>query len=194
MKKCQAPTPYLIAHRGFSGSFPENTMASFEAAVTAGAEMLELDIQLSKDKKIFVFHDETLDRTTSGSGRPSALTLEELQQLDCGSWFGSQFSAEKIPTLAKVLQAFSLQIRINIEVKSEAYDAALSPLNITTQLVELLVALKVEKRVIVSSFEPEILKQVHSLNAAIALALLTETNLDQRQLDLLAEIKATSWN
>ena len=194
MTIAQKQAPYLIAHRGFSGSFPENTQASFKAAVQAGAKMMELDIQLSQDKKIIVFHDETLDRTTSGSGKPQDYSLQELQGLDCGSWFNPQFAGEKIPTLVEVLEAFSEQILINIEIKPEAYEPVQSRFNITSQLDELLTRLQVQTRVIVSSFEPLILQQMRALNPQISLALLSDTSLDQKQLSLLKDIKATSWN
>lgn len=90
-------------HRGAAGAAPENTLAGFELAAAAGVDYLELDVQLSADGVALVFHDEVLDRTTSGSGPFAAARSEELLALDAGAWFGSRFAGERIPTLAGFL-------------------------------------------------------------------------------------------
>ena len=77
----------IIAHKGAAGIAPENTMASFQAALDIGVDMIELDVRQTKDEEIIVFHDQYLDRTTNGSGNVHEYTLEELKQLDAGSWF-----------------------------------------------------------------------------------------------------------
>ena len=76
-----------IAHRGASGTFPENTVSAFRAAIDAGADMCELDVQLSRDGAIVVIHDDTVERTTDGKGEVAELTLEELRRLDAGAKF-----------------------------------------------------------------------------------------------------------
>ena len=111
--------PLIAAHRGFSAQYPENTMASFEAAVQAGAHMIELDVTLSRDEEVVVIHDDTVDRTSDGSGPVRAFTLRELKQLDAGRWFQPRFSGEKIPALKEVLAAFKDRIWINIEIKPQ---------------------------------------------------------------------------
>ncbi len=78
----------IFAHRGFSAAAPENTMAAFRLAAEAGADGLELDVHLSKDREVVVIHDETVSRTTDGKGKVRELTLEELRRLDAGSRFG----------------------------------------------------------------------------------------------------------
>jgi len=78
-------------------------MAAFRRAVELGAPFLETDLQLSRDARLVAMHDSTLDRTTSGRGPLNRLTLDELRRLDAGSWFGPQFSGEKIPTLEEIL-------------------------------------------------------------------------------------------
>jgi glycerophosphoryl diester phosphodiesterase len=90
------PTPLFIAHRGLRIRFPENTLAAFNGAVAAGAQMIELDISLSRDRKLVVIHDDTVDRTTNGSGAVKALTMEDLCQLDAGSWFDPRFKDERL--------------------------------------------------------------------------------------------------
>ena len=80
----------VIAHRGYCGKYPENTMLAFKKAVEAGCDEIELDVQLTKDGKVVVIHDETIDRVTNGSGLVRDYTLEELQKFHAGSVFGDQ--------------------------------------------------------------------------------------------------------
>ncbi|MEJ2581150.1 MAG: glycerophosphodiester phosphodiesterase family protein, partial [Acidobacteriota bacterium] len=89
----------VIAHRGFSGAAPENTLAAVRAAIEVGADMAEIDVTLSADMQVVVIHDATLDRTTNGSGEVSRFALEDLRKLDAGSWFDPSFAGEIIPTL-----------------------------------------------------------------------------------------------
>jgi len=93
----------VIAHRGASGHAPENTLAAFRKAVSLGAAFIETDLQLSRDAHFVAIHDETVSRTTGGQGAVKDLTLAELRTLDAGSWFGSEFTGERIPTLEEIL-------------------------------------------------------------------------------------------
>jgi glycerophosphoryl diester phosphodiesterase len=93
----------VIAHRGASGYAPENTLAAFRRAVALGATFIETDLQLSRDARFVAIHDESVDRTTNGKGRVHDLTLSDLRRFDAGSWFGSEFAAEQIPTLEEIL-------------------------------------------------------------------------------------------
>jgi len=93
----------VIAHRGASGHAPENTLAAFRKAVSQGAAFIETDLQLSRDAHFVAIHDATVDRTTGGHGAVHDLTLAELRRLDAGSWFGSEFAGERIPTLEEIL-------------------------------------------------------------------------------------------
>src|SRR5256712_11990174 len=94
----------VIGHRGASGHAPENTLAAFGKAVSLGAAFIETDLQLSRDAHFVAIHDATVNRTTNGKGTVHDLTLAELRQLDAGSWFGSEFAGERIPTLEEILQ------------------------------------------------------------------------------------------
>jgi glycerophosphoryl diester phosphodiesterase len=96
----------VIAHRGASGHAPENTLAAFKRAVAMGATFIETDLQMSRDARLVAIHDATLNRTTSGEGLVHDMTLAHLRQLDAGSWFGSEYAGERIPTLEELL-AFS---------------------------------------------------------------------------------------
>jgi glycerophosphoryl diester phosphodiesterase len=113
------PERGLCAHRGAMGSHPENTIVAFREAVKAGAHMIEFDVRLTKDKKLVVLHDATVDRTTNGSGEVSGLTLEELKQLDAGSWKSPDFEGEGIPTLHETLSVMPRNIWLNIHIKGE---------------------------------------------------------------------------
>ncbi|HEX8731540.1 MAG TPA: glycerophosphodiester phosphodiesterase, partial [Ktedonobacterales bacterium] len=116
--------PLFFAHRGGSALAPENTLPAFENGMALGADALELDVHYTRDGEIVVFHDETLDRTTSGSGPLAALSLDELRRLDAGYHFtpdgGATFpwrgKGVTIPTLREVYERFP-RTRINIEMK-----------------------------------------------------------------------------
>lgn len=113
------PRPLLFAHRGASAEAPENTLEAFERAVQHGADVLELDVHLSADENVVVFHDETVDRTTNGTGRVAARTLRELRALDAGYSMDSfRGRGVTVPLLSEVLAAFP-SAAFNIELKSE---------------------------------------------------------------------------
>ena len=111
---------FVVAHRGSSGTAPENTLASVNEAVRAGAHMIEIDIQFSADNKIIVFHDENLERTSNGAGSASDKTYHELSELDAGAWFDKVFTGEKIPLLQNILDLIKGKCYLNIEIKSRA--------------------------------------------------------------------------
>jgi glycerophosphoryl diester phosphodiesterase len=93
----------VIAHRGASGHAPENTLAAFRKAIALGATFIETDLQLSRDARFLAIHDDTVDRTTNGRGAVRDLTLADLRRLDAGSWFGSEYAGERMPTLEEIL-------------------------------------------------------------------------------------------
>jgi len=94
----------IVAHRGASGHAPENTLAAFRKAVTLGATFIETDLQLTRDTHFVAIHDETVNRTTNGQGAVHDLSLAEIRRLDAGSWFGSEFTGERVPTLEEALE------------------------------------------------------------------------------------------
>jgi glycerophosphoryl diester phosphodiesterase len=94
----------VIAHRGASGHAPENTLAAFKRATALGAAFIETDLQLSRDSRFVAIHDDTVNRTTNGQGKVHDLSLADLRRLDAGSWFGSEFAGERIPTLEEILE------------------------------------------------------------------------------------------
>jgi glycerophosphoryl diester phosphodiesterase len=117
----------VVAHRGASAQAPENTMEAYRLAVEAGADAIELDVHLTQDGQMALIHDDTIDRTTDGSGSVSAFTLEQLQRYDLGTRFtapdGSQPYAGKslhIPTLEEVLDWLPADIGLVVEIKARA--------------------------------------------------------------------------
>ena len=107
----------LCAHRGDQGIAPENTIPSFIAAAKAGAQQIEFDVQLTKDGKLVVMHDLTVDRTTNGKGAVSDLSFEEIRTLDAGSKFDPKFADVKVPTFEETLECLPPNIILNVHVK-----------------------------------------------------------------------------
>jgi glycerophosphoryl diester phosphodiesterase len=161
------PAPWVIAHRGASGTAPENTMAAFRRATELGARFIETDLHLSRDGAIVAIHDPTLDRTTSGRGPVMAHSLEELRTLDAGSWFSPEFAGEQIPTLDEIL-GFAAQADVNLylEIKGE------SGYGIERALVAALRGRVEAMRVVVLSFDPPTLELVRRLDRVIMTGLL----------------------
>ena len=107
----------LCAHRGDQGIAPENTIPSFIAAASAGAQQIEFDVQLTKDGKLVVMHDLTVDRTTNGKGAVKDLSFDEIRSLDAGSKFDPKFANVKVPTFEETLECLPPNIILNIHVK-----------------------------------------------------------------------------
>ena len=186
--------PLIIAHRGCRDKYPENTCASFKAAIDAQIQMIEFDVMLSRDRKIVVIHDATLERTTNGRGPVSNYTLEELKRLDAGSWFDSRFSREHIPTLQEALDQMANRVYINIELKSSAYEANRPPDRIERQVVKLVKKKNICNSVIISSFEWKMLEDISKIDGAPAIALISRDPTDNINRDLCARLKVFSWN
>lgn len=114
---------HIIAHRGASGYAPENTMVSFRRAVAMGATEVETDVAFTKDGELLLFHDETLERTTNGTGLPEDYSLAELRMLDAGSWhdpklsWDHDYSGEKLITLGELFAAFGRSLTYHVELK-----------------------------------------------------------------------------
>jgi glycerophosphoryl diester phosphodiesterase len=106
-----------VAHRGASAYAPENTLPAFERACAQAADVLELDVHLTRDDEVVVIHDAQVDRTTDGRGAVRALTLSEIRVLDAGRWFGEAWRGTSVPTLREVLDGFGGRALIDIEIK-----------------------------------------------------------------------------
>jgi len=159
--------PLNLAHRGASGDAPENTLASIRLAEKLGADGIEIDVHLSRDGQVVLMHDDTLERTTSGTGRVDQWDLRELQKLDAGSWFSLAYAREPIPTLQQVLTWASDHFFINVEIKADT-DLA--------QLAVAVVDLMEHTRCycVITSFDSRALQEVQKLTAQIPLGLIFE--------------------
>ena len=112
----------VIAHRGASSYAPENTLAAFDLALQMGARHIELDVDMTSDGHVVVIHDDTVDRTTNGSGPVTGHTLAALRALDAGSWFGAAFAGAQIPTLDEVLARYQGRAHVHTEIKGHTTD------------------------------------------------------------------------
>lgn len=163
-----AARPLVIGHRGAPREAPENTLASFRRAVELGADMLELDVQVSADGALVVIHDEDVSRTTDGKGLIRDLTLEQLENLDAGAWFGAEFAGERVPTLAEVCAFARGRVALNVELKCRPEEFAGRAADLVTCLAEN----DLLHSTIVSSFDPAVLAEVRSVSSELYLAYL----------------------
>jgi glycerophosphoryl diester phosphodiesterase len=162
-----------IAHRGASAYYPENTLAAFEGAIKLGADMVELDVQLSRDGEVVVFHDEKINRCTDSRGVVSSLSLVELKRLDAGGWFDKKFKGEKIPTLKEVLNICRDKIAVNIEIKTEAVTDKVAG-GIEEKCLKIVEQSSMKNHIIFSSFDPRAIKHLREINHSAAVAVLFE--------------------
>ena len=164
----QITRPVIFAHRGSSAYAPENTIAAFDLAFKQKSHAIELDTMLSADRIPVVIHDRAVDRTTNGEGLIDQLSVEQLKNLDAGSWYSDDFTGERIPLLKDVLKRYGKKHLINIELKNlHAMNDNLP--SIVTELIE---GFEIEDNVLISSFIPRNLKTIRKKNPEIRLALL----------------------
>ncbi|MFZ4827840.1 MAG: glycerophosphodiester phosphodiesterase [Phototrophicaceae bacterium] len=162
-------TPLILGHRGASGNAPMNTLSAFLLAHQEGAHGIELDVHLSADGIPVVIHDHTVDATTNGNGEVGSMTVQQLKQLDAGSWFSAEFANETIPTLEEVFLALPRDnFLINVEIKANRQHRA-QLVQATLAVIEATQSLE---RVIISSFDPFILRLVARANSQIPIGYL----------------------
>jgi len=164
--------PMIIAHRGSSGTAPENTLAAIEKAILDGADAVEVDVRFTKDDVPVLMHDETVERTTDVSGGSLSLvrelTLDEIKRLDAGSWFDNQYAAERVPTLEEALRLARGRIDVYIEVKSSIKDTSV----ILTDIIE---KTRMTNRVKILSFNGVLLENIKQENQSITIIQLIGT-------------------
>ena len=163
----------VIAHRGASAYYPENTLPSFERAIAMGADMVELDVQLTSDKEVVVFHDEKISRCTDGRGEIVDHTLAQLKKLDAGSWFDKKFQNARIPTLAEVLGVCKNKIAVNIEIKTEAVSKMFLG-GIEEKCIKIVEQSGMRKHVVFSSFDPRAIMHLKQIDDTVTVAVLFE--------------------
>ncbi|UVI32900.1 glycerophosphodiester phosphodiesterase [Paenibacillus spongiae] len=159
----------IVAHRGWSGAAPENTLAAFKLALSdADIACIELDVHLSKDGVPVVIHDHTLDRTTNGTGFVQSLTYEELRSLDAGSWYAPQYHDEKLPTLEEVLLLTKGRCRLAVELKKigNMYEG------IEQKVIDLILRYEMKEQVVLSSFDHDSMKKVNEIDSSFMTGLI----------------------
>jgi len=166
-----------VAHRGASAYSPENTIAAFDKAVEMKADYIEIDVQRSKDGKLVVIHDTTVDRTTDGSGKVGNLTFKELRNLDAGSWKGEQFTGAQIPTFDEILDRYHGKIGILIELKSPELYPGIEE-NVARKLKERNLDKPQNEKIIVQSFNHNSMKKMNELLPKVPIGVLTSSSAD----------------
>lgn len=175
--------PLILGHRGASAVAPENTLAAFSRATRDGADGIEFDVRLSRDRVPVVIHDTTLKRTGSVDRLVSELTAAELQAADVGSWFDARrqisadsFAGEKLPTLGQVFDLFSNSYGLlYIEMKSDAGEGA----RLAAAVVKLTRESPMADRVVVESFDLSAIAAVKKIDPGIRTAALFEPKLSR---------------
>jgi glycerophosphoryl diester phosphodiesterase len=145
----------VIAHRGASSYAPENTFAAYDLALQMGVFHIELDVEFTNDGHIVVIHDDTVDRTTNGSGLVTNHTLAELQELDAGSWLGVQFRGEQIRTFDEVLARYKGRVHFHAEIKGRS-------LSLSKGTADIVRKHSMEKEVTVTSFQDVRLEEMRA--------------------------------
>lgn len=178
------PAVAIIAHRGASGHAPEHTFAAYDRAIELGADYLEQDLQVTSDGELVVLHDDTLDRTTDGEGRVDEHTLQQLQQLDAGTWFAPEFAGERVPTLDEVLTRYGHSQRYYIETKAANIEERLTELLARHGLIE---PAATAWQVLIQSFSAASLRRMRELEPRLPLIQLVSHH-DPALLDRLDEV------
>lgn len=167
-------TPYLLGHRGVKAKRPENTIASFRHAIELGVAIIELDVQLSRDGRLMVIHDERVDRTTDGTGDVAALSAKALRRLDAGARFDRRWRGERIPFLEEVFDLLRpTGIALNVEVKN----GPLFPKAMAGKVIRAIERSGMAGRVVVSSFDHGVLKELKTRAPRIVTAALVVNRL-----------------
>lgn len=161
-----------IAHRGASAYAPEHTIPAYTLGQQLKGDFIEIDLQMTKDGHLVAMHDETVNRTTNGTGLVKEYTLEEIKQLNAGSFFNKkhptlakkEFEDATVPTLEKIIETFGHNANYYIETKSPDEYAGMEE-----KLLEIIKRYEIRDKVIIQSFSEESLQKVHSLNVHIPL-------------------------
>ena len=160
--------PRIIAHRGASAIYPENTLVAFDAAVTAGCDGIELDLQLSRDGVPVVYHDRTLRKIGGGTRKVGQLDWRAIERLDAGGWRDPRHAGERVPSLDCVLERYARQTCLLLELKVRPYDKrADSHVALVEAVLQRLRRRGINSQVMVLCFDLETLELVTRLAADI---------------------------
>lgn len=164
--------PMIIAHRGYSGVYPENTLLALREASKLNVDGIEVDARVTKDGIVVLMHDETVDRTTNGSGKVEELTLEQIKSLDAGSWKDERFRGESVPMLSEALEQLPNDLVMYVEIK---------PSNAAKHVVSVIEGSDAVGRVVICSFHASTLKEANTLCPLLPSVLITGSckNMDE---------------
>ncbi|RED66367.1 glycerophosphodiester phosphodiesterase family protein [Cohnella lupini] len=148
----------VAGHRGYKSEYPENTILAFEKALELGVDMIEFDLRLSKDGFVVIIHDETVNRTTNGTGEVSSFSLAELKQLDAGGWFNERFAGLPIPTLEELCELLERypHVLLNVEIKPSIHSE-----EVADKAVALLETKELLDRCVFTSFDANLTAYLH---------------------------------
>jgi glycerophosphoryl diester phosphodiesterase len=163
------PVPIVVGHRGDKLFAPENTLSSFKQAAEKGADAVEFDVKLTADRRVIILHDQTVDRTTNGSGNVAKLTLEAIKKFDAGIQYPGHFPGETIPTLEEVFATVGKRLLMNIELTNYSTPGD----GLVSEVVDLVKRHGLEDRILFSSFFPWNLHNAGKLLPNVPRALLT---------------------
>jgi len=175
-----------IAHRGSSGTYPENTSLAFEKAIEAGSDMLEMDCRLSKDGHVVILHDERLDRVAGGRGTVQGKTIQQLKKLDVGAWFKKKFKGQRVLTLEEVIEVVNGRVDLNLDIKS----VHRGPPGIEIRILFVLSHYDYLRRTLFSSFDYRSLRRVRELAPEARIGLLYDTDVKDDPFRMAEELKA----
>ncbi len=153
----------VVAHRGLSSKYPENTILSFQKAVEIKVDAIELDVRETKDGEIVIMHDEKVDRTTDGNGYVEQLTYSEIKKLDAGKWKGN-FKDVKVPSLKEAFENIGNKIYYFIEIKK---------VNLS-KVIKLIDSFNLKENIVLSSFHIEYLLETRKIAPEIPVAFITD--------------------
>lgn len=181
--------PLVVAHRGNSSVAPQNTLAAFESAWRAGADSIEIDVQLTADGKVVVIHDDTVDATTSGTGALAGLDLVDVRALDAGSWFAAAYAGQLVPTFGQVVELLLARpgMALLLEVKGSW------TVDQVRRLTEPLREAGLTDRVVAQSFWPETVAALRDADPGLRRGLLV-ASLEDDLLARCAELEVVTCN
>lgn len=157
----------IFAHRGSSGTYPENTMKAFKEAYKSGCDGIELDVQRTRDGELVVIHDETVNRTTNGKGKVALMTLKEIRALNASYNKKRWFTHPKIPTLDEVFEWLqSNELICNVELKNDKvrYEG------MEEEVLQKIAKFKLHSRIVISTFNHQSVVRLHELDPTIKIA------------------------
>lgn len=163
--------PLVIAHRGNSGEAPMNTLAAIEEAIQIGADMVEVDVNLTADGVPVLMHDDTVDKTTNGKGPLKSYTFQQLRKLDAGSWKSPKYAGEKVPSLIEALELGRGRIGFSLDLKTEEAIPA---------LIKAVREMGMEDQVVVTGCYAEAARRIREIEPGLTVLLNLHPDLERR--------------